>query len=410
VVITHSNLAHNLRMIEQSFGLTPGSRGISWLPHFHDMGLFSGFIAPIVCSGDSVFMSPDAFLRRPLRWLEAISHYRGQVAGAPNFAYDLCSRSAARGELPPLDLSTWRTAFVGAEPVRCSTMQTFAERFRSSGFRTSALTPCYGMAEATVLVSCTPPHKMAALHRLSRKAMEAGQAKPSTKPAALVLMGSGDPAAETNIRIVDPTLRIPLGSRRVGEIWVSGPQVARGYWCKNDDVFNATLADSAEGPFLRTGDLGFLTETGELVFVERLKNIIVYNGQKYACHDLELTAGISHQALSPDNCVAISFDFDEKPHLVVIAELPRCAVGQVDEAARAIRSAWFTTHGLPARTIAFVPWGSLSRTTSGKLQRRLNASRLISGGMRVFALDGDALPQPDTIPDETDNIGGLERK
>lgn len=398
VMVTHGNLAHNAAMIERAFQLPPGARGVSWLPHFHDMGLIAGFVAPLSCGGESILMSPESFLRRPLRWLEAISHYRGQVCGAPNFAYDLCVRSADRNPLPALDLGSWQTAFVGAEPVRASTLQAFAARFRASGFQPAAITPCYGLAEATVLVSCAPPRGLPAFHTLSREALEAGQASPSDGPAAVTLVGCGEPAAGTTVRIVDPASGLPLGSRQVGEIWLSGPQVARGYWGRDDDAFDASLADSPGTAFLRTGDLGFLTDEGELVFVERLKDVIVFNGQKHACHDLELTAGTSHKALSPDSCVAVSFEAGDKPHLVVIAELPRHALGQADDVAQAIRAAWFTTHGLAPRTIAFVARGKLSRTTSGKLQRRLSARRLVAGAMGVLAVNGDALPRAASSP------------
>lgn len=398
VMVTHGNLADNVEAIAREFQLPPGIRNVSWLPHFHDMGLITGLLTPLARGGETILMSPESFLRQPLRWLEAISHYGGQVCGAPNFAYDLCARRAGRGNLPKLDLSTWQTAFVGAEPVRASTMRSFAEAFSDSGFRASALTPCYGMAEATVLVSSARPHRGPALHSLSRAALELGEAKPSTEPGALVLVGCGQPAAGTTIRIADTACAVPLGSHRVGEVWLSGPQVARGYWGREDSIFNATFAGSTDGPFLRTGDLGFLTEEGELVFVDRLKDVIVVNGQNYACHDLELTAGTSHDALTPDGCAAVSLDADGKPHLLMIAELPRRAVEQGEEAARAIRAAWFTTHGLAARTIAFVPRGKLSRTTSGKLQRRLSAARLQAGTLPILAMSGDALPGTGSRP------------
>lgn len=393
VMVTHDNLSHNAAMIERAFQLPPGARGVSWLPHFHDMGLIAGFVAPLTCGGESILMSPESFLRRPLRWLEAISQHRGQVCGAPNFAYDLCVRRADRDALPALDLGAWETAFVGAEPVRATTMAAFAERFRASGFRPSALTPCYGMAEATVLVACTPPREMPALYPLSRAALEAGQARPPDGSAVLTLVGCGVPATGTTVRIVDPESGEALASGKIGEIWVSGPQVAPGYWGRKDDAFDATLADCPGLSFLRTGDLGFLTGEGRLVFVERLKDVIVFNGQKHACHDLELTAGTSHEALSPDRCAVVGLDADGGPRLVVIAELPRQALAQAGAAAQAIRAAWFTTHGLPAHTVAFVARGDLSRTTSGKLQRRLSAGRLLSGTMDVLVLDGDALPE-----------------
>lgn len=392
VMVTHGNLADNVEAIAREFELPPEIRNVSWLPHFHDMGLITGLLTPLARGGETILMSPESFLRRPLRWLEAISHYGGQVCGAPNFAYDLCVRHADRGNLPKLDLSTWQTAFVGAEPVRASTLRSFAEAFADAGFRSSAFTPCYGMAEATVLVSSARPHRGPTLHSLSRAALELGEAKPSTAPDAIVLVGSGYPAAGTAIRIADVACGLPLGRRRVGEVWLSGPQIARGYWGRQDSAFHATFASSSDGPFLRTGDLGFLTEEGEVVFVDRLKDVIVYNGQNYACHDLELTAGMSHDALSPDGCAAVSLDADGRPHLMVIAELPRRAVERGEEVAQAIRAAWFTTYGLAARTIAFVPRGKLSRTTSGKLQRRLSGARLQMGTLPVLSVSGEAPP------------------
>jgi acyl-CoA synthetase (AMP-forming)/AMP-acid ligase II len=398
VMVTHGNLVHNAVMIDRIFQIPPQARGICWLPHFHDMGLVGGLVVPLVCSGESILMSPESFQRRPLRWLEAISQYRAQICGGPNFAYDLCVRWADRGNLPALDLSSWQTAFVGAEPVRAATMRAFADRFRDSGFQASAMTPCYGMAEATLLVTCTPHRGGASVHSLSRHALERGEATPSAGADALKLVGAGQPAAGTTVRIVDPESGKVLGNRQMGEIWVSGPQVARGYWGKDEDGFTTSLGDSTATRFLRTGDLGFLTEDGELVFVDRLKDVVVFNGQKYACYDLELTAGTSHEALSADGCVAVSLEGGDKPHLVVIAELPPSAMAQAEDVARAIRAAWFTTYGLPARTVAFVPRGKLSRTTSGKLQRRLSANRLKAGETRILALSGEALPQAAACP------------
>lgn len=393
VMVTHSNLAQNINMIEQAFGLPPGVRTVSWLPHFHDMGLIAAFAAPLATGGEAILMSPQAFLQRPLRWLEAISHYRAQVCGGPNFAYELCVRSADRVTLPPLNLDSWQTAFVGAEPVRASTMQTFADRFREAGFRPSALTPCYGMAEATLMVTCKPAANSPSFHSLSRELLKEGLAKDSLDRAPLILTGCGYPAPGTDIRIVEPRSGKPLANRIVGEVWVSGPQVARGYWGEPPgEVFGASLADSETGPFLRTGDLGFLTEDGELVFVERLKDIIVLKGQNYVCHDLEMSASKSHSMLSADGCAAVCIEGDDKTHLLLIAELAAASVGYADEVAQAIRAAWFTDYGLSASTIAFVPMGKLSRTTSGKLQRRLSAARLARGELRAVALIGEALP------------------
>ena len=393
VVVTHDNLAHNAMTIIRDLPVPAGGASVSWLPHFHDMGLIAGIVTPLYREGASVLMSALAFLQRPLRWLDAITRYRAQTSGAPNFAYALCVRAAAAADLSSLDLSSWKVAYVGAEPVRPSTLAAFAECFGPYGFDAEAITPCYGMAEATLLVTSKRIGTAPAIYALSRAALEAGQATPSADASALRLIGCGYPVTATDLRIVDPRTCLEAPRGRVGEVWVAGPQVARGYWRSTaDDSFNAVLAGSGAGPFLRTGDLGFLSDDGELVFVDRLKDLMIVNGQNYICHDLELTAGTSHPLLSPEACVACGLETGDEPRITVIAELPAGEVGRAGEAAQAIRAALFSRHGLPAHTVAFVAPRRLSRTTSGKLQRRVNANRLLAGDLRILAQYGEPLP------------------
>jgi acyl-CoA synthetase (AMP-forming)/AMP-acid ligase II len=396
VVVTHDNLAHNSTTIIRDLPVPDGGPGVSWLPHFHDMGLVAGIVTPIYRDQASVQMSPMAFLQRPLRWLETITRYRAHTSGAPNFAYALCVRAAAGADLSSLDLSSWAVAYVGAEPVRPSTLAAFAECFGPCGFRAEALTPCYGMAEATLLVTSKKIGAAHTVYPLSRAALEAGQATASAEPAAIHLTGCGYPVTATDLRIVDPQTRVEVPRGRVGEVWVAGPQIARGYWrSTGDDSFNARLAGSG-GAFLRTGDLGFLSEDGELVFVDRLKDLMIVNGQNHICHDLELTVGTSHLLLSPEACIACGLETGDTPQITVIAELPANEVGRAGEVAQAIRSALFSRHGLPAHTVVFVGPRRLSRTTSGKLQRRVNANRLLAGDLRVLAQHGEPLPQAQT--------------
>jgi acyl-CoA synthetase (AMP-forming)/AMP-acid ligase II len=399
VALTHANLAHNLDMLADAFRPQAGARIVSWLPHFHDMGLMAGILAPMGCGGEAVLMAPRTFLTKPLRWLQAVSDYRAEISGAPNFAFDLCVRAANRGELPALDLSTWRTAFTGAEPIRTATLEAFAERFRSSGFARSSLTPCYGMAEATLLVTTKAAGAPPATYRLARDAAQRGQAEPSDDPAALVLTGCGYPATGTEVRIVDPETGTALPPRRIGEVWIAGPQVARGYWNRHGDhnPFGAHLAGAGGGHWLRSGDLGFLTDGGELVFVDRLRDLIILNGQNYACHDLELTAAASHPALSADACVAVSVETDLKSYVAIVAELPPNLLESAGQVAASIRSSLLSVHALTARTIAFVRPRNLSRTTSGKLQRRQTAQRLSDGTLRPLAQYGDPLPPSPSV-------------
>jgi acyl-CoA synthetase (AMP-forming)/AMP-acid ligase II len=191
------------------------------------MGLLAGFFSPMAFGGQSILMSPLAFLQRPLRWLEAISQHRAMLSGAPNFGYDLCVRWADRGHILDLDLGSWRVAFAGAEPVRRSTMESFAAHFHTKGFRRTALTPCYGMAEATLMITCKPPGAEPAFHSVSRSALEAGHAVSAEGPGAVTLTGCGRPAMRTDVRIVDRPQRVEVGGRRVGEVWVRGQQSAR---------------------------------------------------------------------------------------------------------------------------------------------------------------------------------------
>lgn len=395
VVVTHANIAHNATTILRDLPVPGVGRSVSWLPHFHDMGLIAGIVTPIYRDFPSVQMAPMMFLQRPLRWLETITRFQAHTSGAPNFAYALCVRAAATADLSGLDLSSWDVAYVGAEPVRPATLQAFAECFASCGFRPEVLTPCYGMAEATLLVTSKRIGALPMVHALSRSALGLGQARPTTEDSALHLAGCGYPVTATDLRIVDPESyrEVPRGC--VGEIWVAGPQVASGYWgSKDEDAFRAVLAGSGEGPFLRSGDLGFLSEDGELVFVDRLKDLMILNGQNHICHDLELTVGASHPLLSPESCLVCGIERGDQVRVTVIAELPSDGVERSGEAAQAIRAALFTRHGLPVHTVAFVAPRRLRRTTSGKLQRRLNADLLINGDLRAVALVGEPLPCP----------------
>jgi acyl-CoA synthetase (AMP-forming)/AMP-acid ligase II len=287
-----------------------------------------------------------------------------------------------------------------------ATLKAFADRFRSEGFARSALTPCYGMAEATVLVACKPAGTPPTTYLLAREAAQRGHAEPSHNLAGLMLTGCGYPAASTKLRIVDPEQRVSLPRGRIGEIWIAGPQIARGYWNRQGDEnpFGTQLGESDGSSWLRTGDLGFVTEAGELVFVDRLKDLIIVNGQNYACHDLELTAAASHALLSAGSCVAVNIEAGAQTHIAIVAELPSNARGSAEQVVSSIRSSLFTTYSLAVNTIAFVRPRKLSRTTSGKLQRRLTAQRLSDGTLRPLA-------QYDFIdPQFTKRTGHYEQK
>jgi acyl-CoA synthetase (AMP-forming)/AMP-acid ligase II len=279
VMITHGNLLANSATIRACFASTAESRGVFWLPLFHDMGLIGGVLQTLYCGGSSTLLSPVAFLQRPLRWLQAISRTGATISGGPNFAYDLCVRKVTPEQRATLDLSRWHVAFNGAEPIRAETLERFAEAFAPCGFRREAFLPCYGLAEATLLVSGGPPGAPPAL--VAARAADLGRDRVVPADAhdaeARVLAGSGRVPAELEVAIVDPATGLRLPADRVGEIWVKGPSVAQGYWDRPEataQTFRAALADAGAGPFLRTGDLGFLRDDA-LFVTGRLKDLII---------------------------------------------------------------------------------------------------------------------------------------
>ena len=239
-----------------------------WLPSYHDMGLIGGILQPLYVGRPNVFMSPMSFLQRPLRWLRAITKYRGTTSGGPNFAYDLCVRKITDEQIAELDLSTWEVAFNGAEPVRADTVEAFSEKFAPCGFRREAFYPCYGLAEATLIVTGGWAKQPPVVRDFDAEAIGEGRAEVVESGSANLktLVGCGENLPDQRVVIADPETRMPVSDGQIGEVWVSGPSVALGYWRRPEiskEVFKARLAESGEGPFLRTGDLGFV-HNGEL--------------------------------------------------------------------------------------------------------------------------------------------------
>ncbi len=301
VVVTHANLLHNEQTIREVFGLDESAVVVGWLPLYHDMGLIGNVLQPLYCGGCCVLMSPAAFLQRPRRWLEAISRYRGTVSGGPNFAYELCARRIDPRSEGRLDLGSWNVAFNGAEPVRAATLERFSATFAHSGFSPRAFLSCYGLAEATLLVAGGRRGEGVRTEEVSARALARHEVLTTDDGSPrLRLVSSGRPAGEQTVRIVDPESRAECPPSRVGEIWVSGPSVARSYWRRpeaSESELRARLADGS-GVFLRTGDLGVLWQ-GELFVTGRCKDLIILRGRNHYPQDLELTAERAHEALRP---------------------------------------------------------------------------------------------------------------
>ncbi len=359
---------HNLGLIREAFGHTPDSCGVIWLPPYHDMGLIGGVLQPLFAGFPVVLMSPVSFLKRPRRWLQAVSRYRATTSGGPNFAYELCLERIGPEEREALDLRSWTVAFDGAEPVRARTLERFAEAFAGCGFRRRALYPCYGLAEATLWVS-------------GRSLGDGGGEAAIGAPEPGRTVSCGRSSADQRIVIADPRTGRLVPEGAVGEIWVAGPSVADGYWDQPEETegtFRARLADTGEGPFLRTGDLGLLVH-GELHVTGRLKDLVIIDGVNHHAEDLEWTAERSHPSLGKQ-AAAFAIDEDGAERLAIVHELaPRARPLDLDGVIETIRRSVATAHAVPVHAVALLRSGGLPRTSSGKVRRSACRELFLSG-------------------------------
>lgn len=389
VMISHGNLLHNSALIHKSFGDTPNSRGISWLPPYHDMGLIGGVLQPLYVGAPMVLMSAVMFVQKPLRWLQAISDYKATTSGGPNFAYDLCLRKITPEQRASLDLSSWEVAFTGAEPVRAETLEQFAATFADCGFRREAFHPCYGMAETTLMVSGGLRHAPPVICQVDGTALERNQVVTATgkQEISRTLVGCGQSLLDQKIVIVDPESLTPCPANQVGEIWVSGASVAQGYWNQPEQTkqaFHASLADMGGSPFLRTGDLGFLQD-GELFITGRIKDVIIIRGQNHYPQDIELTVEKSHPALRAGCGAAFAVEVKRQERLVIVQEVQRSYLRKlnVNEVVESIRKAVAAEHALQIYATVLVKTGSIPKTSSGKIQRHACRSGFIMGSLNV---------------------------
>jgi len=388
VMVSHGNLLANLRMIRIACGNTRASTYVSWVPLYHDMGLILNALQALYVGALCVLLPPMAFMQRPYLWLKAISDYRAEVAGGPNFGFDLCADRSRPEQLEGIDLSCWKLAFVGAEPVRAATIEGFTARFRPYGFQPRAMWPGYGMAETTLLVSGRNRGEGPLVRELSRAALLRNKATPPRDAAeAQPVVGCGRALVGEEIAIVDPDNRERLDVGRVGEIWVRGANIAQGYW-KNaqatEETFRARIAGEASGPWLRTGDLGFLDEAGELFITGRLKDIIIIRGANHYPQDIEDTVQGSDAALRRHGGAAFAvIDPDEGERLVIVQEIERTERNRiaVAELIGRIREAVVVEHDIVPHEIVLLRPGALPKTTSGKIQRALARELWRQGGL-----------------------------
>ena len=394
VVVGQRELMRMMEIISRAYGYDRRSRFVCWMPHYHDYGLVQGLLHPIFAGIPCIVMSPASFIQRPYRWLAAMTRYAATHSAGPNFAYDHCLRRIPEAELAGLDLSAWRFAGNGAEPVRAKTLAAFAEKFAPCGFRKSSFYPSYGLAEATLLVSGPKPDASAEPRVLTLKAaaLEQDRVEIAAEDDAAVrhIPSCGNPVAGATIRILDPETRRLRASREIGEIWVAHGALGRGYWNRpeaSQEFFAARTEDSGEGPFLRTGDLGFV-EDGQVYIVGRKKDLIIANGGNHHPEEIEWSVEQSHPMIRAGCVAAFTIDDDEGTVLAVLAELasPRnVESGDHAAAIRAIRKAVAMDHGLTIGRLALLAPGAVAKTTSGKIQRAACRAALLGGRLAIVA-------------------------
>lgn len=388
VMISHKNLMTNIRMAEKAFGLTPDARCVSWLPLFHDMGLIGCVMTPLYWGAGSVLMPPAAFLQKPLRWLKLLDQFGQQSpvgCTAPNFSYQLCVDHVSDDDAARLNLSNWVFALSGAEPIRAATLEAFAAKFAVSGFQKQALVPAYGMAECTVLSTCRQ-HKPITTRNVASHVLAENRIDESPD-GNLLLVSSGSTCAPQTLCIADPETGVVQADGQVGEIWLAGDHIAKGYWNQpqlSQQTFQAFTADG-RGPFLRTGDLGSVVD-GELFVTGRIKDLLIIRGRNHYPQDIELTAMHAADGLQADHTAAFTIEDQGEEKLVIVQEVQRSHQRQFDSetAARALRNAIAREHGVDTFAIAFIRFASIAKTSSGKIQRHACKAGFLAGNLNLI--------------------------
>ncbi len=387
-MLNHRNALYNLAQFP-AFEARPCTGVVSWLPFFHDLGLFLGILHPLYQGVPATLMSPISFAQRPFCWLQAISRCQASATGGPNFAYELCVQRINPQERAALDLSSWTVALNGAEPVRSETLERFAQTFEPCGFQRQALYPSYGLAEAAATVSGGRAAALPVVYDFERTALEQGRVVKAFAQSASVrtLVGCGGTVPGQKIAIVNPNSLIVCSPDQVGEIWVSGPSISEGYWDQPEETrqfLQARLADTAEGPFLRTGDMGFLLD-GELFIAGRLKDLIIIRGANHHPEDIELTVEQSNPAVRPGCVAAFSVEVGAEERLVAVAEVKTLSPSDTNQVIGDIRQKIAQDHDLSTFAIVLIKPGTILKTSSGKIRRQACRDEFLAAKLDVVA-------------------------
>ncbi|MGO9454315.1 MAG: fatty acyl-AMP ligase [Candidatus Binataceae bacterium] len=399
VIVRHRNLINNFVMLERAFQDNELSRYLSWLPLFHDMGLIGWVLHPLYKGVLSVLLAPSIFLHNPLKWPEAIAQYRATVSGAPNFAYEFCARRAAQERTVRLDLSCWKTAVCAAEPIRADTLLKFFYEFKAHGFRWDSLCCCYGLAEATLIVSGAKPPKIMNVDRsaLERKDVRVeAKTDMGSKPSSISqldcsLVSSGYCLETAKIMIVDPATNEACEPGKVGEIWISGPSVCDGYWAKGEEAtssFHGRIGGDDQHSYLRSGDLG-ATLDGMLFVTGRLKEVILHRGRNIYPQDVEVEVEKSHVGVAGGASAAFGVARDGGGEGVIVMQEMNRKWQRVSpnlmEVINSIRHAVMSSHDVQLEAIVLVKPGTIPKTSSGKIQRQLCKKMFEDGGYSFLA-------------------------
>lgn len=415
VMLRHGNLLHAARVMSEDCRFGPQTTFGIWLPPYHISGLFSGIVLPLWAGGNLIGFSPQAFIEQPLLWLETISRYRCTASGAPTFAYGLCARAAATAAeetLSALDLSSWKTAVVGGEAVRSEVLDAFVARFGRCGFRAEAFYAMFGLTEAAMISTGTGYDRGAPRESIDRDRLQAGHALQVVAdcPTARQMVGSGKSLPETQVIVVDSVTCTPVPPRHVGEIWIGGAAVGAGYWGRAEattDSFHARIPEEPD-TFLRTGDLGYCDEGGQLYIVGRSKETIVVRGLNFYPDDIEgsvqriLAAG---QAAQPSTLAAYAVDDGDQERLILALELPSLPdASRADALLGTIRRAVANDHGLQVDGIVLRNTGEIPRTRTGKVQRSQCADLTARG---VWPIYGTRSRRREGGPDAPEGLNAL---
>jgi acyl-CoA synthetase (AMP-forming)/AMP-acid ligase II/alkylation response protein AidB-like acyl-CoA dehydrogenase/acyl carrier protein len=375
VAISHRNLIFHSAYLQRACGYTPESVTVTWMPYFHDYGLVEGLIQPLFNGTPCFVMSPFAFIKRPINWLQAISRYGGTHSQAPNFAYDHCVRRISPAACMGMELGSWKSAGNAAEPINAIVLERFVKTFEPFGFRWNTFCPAYGLAENTLLVSSSLQIDKPVLCRLDGASLEKDRVVDATAQSKSIrtVVGCGRLVCETQVAIVDPETLVRCAPDRVGEIWVSDPSVAQGYWQRQEDTertFHAYTADTHEGPFLRTGDLGFMKDE-ELFISSRIKDLVIIRGTNHYPQDIEWTVQSIHPALRAEHGAVFSVDVAGEERLVIVQEVERKQQDlDLDRVFELIRQTVAENHELDVYGVLLLKTGSILKTSSGKIQRQ----------------------------------------